>query len=80
LCDKKFPLINIGTGDIYSIKNLANLIKYKTSYKGKIYFNKKYPNGVINKDLNLDIMKKLHWKHKVSLNKGLDIVLRDLKI
>ena len=43
-------------------------------------FNKKYPNGVLNKDLNIDIMKKLRWKHKISLNRGLDIILRELKI
>jgi len=80
LSKNKFPLINIGTKDIHSIKDLAETIKNKINFRGKIFFNKKYPNGVINKDLNLDIMKKLHWKHKVSLNKGLDIVLRDLKI
>ena len=80
LSKNKFPLINIGTEDIHSIKDLAETIKNKINFRGKIFFNKKYPNGVINKDLNLDIMKKLHWKHKVSLNKGLDIILRDLKI
>jgi GDP-L-fucose synthase len=78
-CDKKFPLINVGTGDIYSIKNLANLIKYKTGYKGKIYFNKKYPNGVMDKNIDCTIIKKLNWKPQYNLINGLDVVLKDLK-
>ena len=80
MCKNNFPLINIGTEDIYSIKKLSEIIKNKINFTGKIFFNKKYPNGVLNKDLNIDIMKKLRWKHKVSLNRGLDIILRELKI
>ena len=80
MCKNNFPLINIGTEDIYSIKKLSEIIKNKINFTGKIFFNKKYPNGVLNKDLNIDIMKKLRWKHKISLNRGLDIILRELKI
>ena len=78
-CKNKFPLINVGTKDVYSIKNLANIIKNKTNFEGNIFFNKKYPNGVYKKDLNVDIMKKLGWKPKTLLSEGLDIVLSQLK-
>jgi GDP-L-fucose synthase len=80
VCGNKFPIINIGTKGIYSIKSLANIIKDKINFKGSIFFNKNYPNGVAEKDLNIDRIKKLGWKPNFSLNKGLDIVLKQLKI
>ena len=78
LCNNNFPIINIGSGYIYSIKKLANLLKRKISYKGKIYFDHKYPNGVMKKDLNFDKIKKLGWSPKINLEQGLDIILKDL--
>ena len=80
LCNNNFPILNIGTGDIYSIKQLANIIMNKIQYKGKIFFNKKYPNGVMKKNIDISRIKKLGWKSKFKLSKGLDIVLKELKI
>lgn len=80
ICNNNFPILNVGTGDIYSIKNLANIIKRKINYKGKIFFNKIYPNGVMKKDLDVRRMKKLNWRPKFDLNQGLDLVLKELKI
>ena len=80
LCDNNFPIINVGTGDIYSIKDLALIIKNKIGYKGKIVFNKKYPNGVMKKNVDISRIKKLNWRHKFDLSKGLDVVLKDLSI
>jgi len=80
ICNNCFPIINIGTGDIYSIKQLAYLIKKKTNFEGKIYFNKKFPNGVLNKNLNSCKIKKLGWKPFVKLANGIDIVLENLKL
>jgi GDP-L-fucose synthase len=80
LCNNNFPILNIGTGDIYSIKQLVNIIMNKIQYKGKIFFNKKYPNGVMKKNIDISRIKKLGWKSKFKLSKGLDIVLKELKI
>lgn len=80
LCQNKFPIINIGSGYIYSIKNLANLIKNKVGFKGNIFFDKKYPNGVAKKNLNYDRIKALNWRPKINLTKGLDIILKYEKI
>jgi GDP-L-fucose synthase len=80
LCHNNFPIINIGSGDIYSIKNLANLIKNKVGFKGKVLFDKSYPNGVSKKNLNYERIKKLNWRPKINLNKGLDIILKNEKI
>lgn len=80
LCQNKFPILNIGSGDIYSIKNLANLIKNKVRFKGNIFFDKSYPNGVAKKNLNYDRIKRLNWRPKINLTKGLDIILKYEKI
>jgi GDP-L-fucose synthase len=80
LSGNTFPIINIGTGEIYSIKKLAKIIKDKINYNGKIFFNKNYPNGVMKKNIDISKIKKLNWKPKFNLNVGLDIVLKEKKI
>ena len=67
----KLPIINIGSGDSITIKRLALLIKKITNYKGKILFNKNYPDGTMNKDLDSTLIKKLKWKAKIKLAVGL---------
>ena len=80
ICNNSFPVMNVGTGDIYSIKKLVNIIANKVGYKGKIIFNKKYPNGVLKKNIDSSRVKKLNWSPKFNLSKGLDIVLREIRI
>jgi GDP-L-fucose synthase len=80
ISDRKFPIINVGTGEIYSIKHLAKIIMQKVKYNGKVFFNKNYPNGVMKKDLDLTRIKKLNWVPKYNLDNGLDLVLKELTI
>lgn len=80
LCNNSFPIINIGSGEIYSISKLANIIKAKVKYKGKIFFNTKYPNGVMKKNIDSSRIQKLNWKPKFDLHKGLNIVLNEFNI
>ena len=71
----KLPIINIGSGDSITIKRLTLLIKKITNYKGKILFNKNYPDGTMNKDLDSTLIKKLKWKAKIKLAVGLREVI-----
>jgi len=66
-----YPFINIGSGDYISIKNLAFKIKEISGYKGKIVFNKNYPDGVIERKLDISKIKKLGWNNKIKLNQGI---------
>ena len=68
---KNLPLINVGTGDEISIKNLANLITKYYDYKGNIIFDSTFPDGTFKKNLNSSLIKKIGWKHKIKLKKGL---------
>jgi GDP-L-fucose synthase len=63
--------LNVSSNDYLSINKLAKLIKNITGYEGKIYFNKKYPDGVMERRLNNNRLKKLGWKSKVKLKDGL---------
>ena len=57
--NSKLPLINIGTNDEVSIRNLSKLIAKYSNYNGKIVFDKKSPDGTFRKNLDTTIMKKL---------------------
>ncbi len=72
----KHDFINIGGGEHYSIKRIAYIIKEITNYKGKIFFNKKYPDGVKRRQLDSSNIKKLGWRPKISLKKGLESYCR----
>jgi GDP-L-fucose synthase len=63
--------VNVTSSDYMSIEHLAKLIKKITDYKGKVYFNKKYPDGVMERKLNSNRLKELGWKSKISLKIGL---------
>ncbi len=68
---KTNSLINVGSGQEYTIRKFAEIIKKLTNSKKKLKFNKKYPDGTKRKVLDIKIMKSLGWKSKTSLEKGL---------
>jgi GDP-L-fucose synthase len=63
--------LNIGSSDYLSIKELAKLIKKITDFKGDFFFNKKYPDGVKFRKLDLSKIHKLGWRAKIKLEYGL---------
>ena len=65
--------VNVSSEDYLSIKKLAKLIKNITGFKGKIDFNNKYPDGVMERKLDNNRLKKLGWQSKVRLKDGLKI-------
>lgn len=67
-----YSFVNIGSGEHISIKELALLIKKITKFKGGIFFNKNYPDGVKLRKLDIKKISKLGWKSKVKLKKGLE--------
>ena len=73
LINKKIPYghINVGGSEHITIKKLSFLIKEIVQFKGKIIFNKKYPDGVKERRLNVKLINKLGWKYKIKLEEGL---------
>ena len=72
-------IINIGSGKEISIKDLAEKIKAKFNYKGKIYFDKSFPDGTPRKILDISRIKKYKWLPKIKLDKGLDLTITSYK-
>lgn len=64
-------LINIGSGEEISIKNLANTIKEIVEFKGDLVFNTDKPDGNPRKLLDSSLINELGWRSATSLNKGL---------
>ncbi|MDG2264427.1 MAG: GDP-L-fucose synthase [Flavobacteriales bacterium] len=64
--------INIGIGVDVSIKDLAKLIKKEVGYKGSFIFNTSKPDGTMQKLTDVSKLNGLGWKHKVSLEKGVE--------
>jgi len=69
--------INIGYGSDLSIRELANLIKKVTHYKGKIEFDSSKPEGMEKKFLNSKRINKLGWRPKHTLKDGLKKTYKD---
>ena len=65
-------IINIGTGEDVTIKELAEMIVEVTGYKNDYEWDTSKPNGTPRKVLNVDKIKSLGWEPKISLREGLE--------
>ncbi len=65
-------IINIGTGEDVTIKELAEMIVEVTGYKNDYEWDTSKPNGTPRKVLNVDKVKSLGWEPKISLREGLE--------
>jgi len=63
--------LNIGTGEDVSIRELANIIKEVTGYKGEIKYDISKPDGMPQKLLDVSKIHNLGWKHKTQLEEGI---------
>ena len=68
-------LINIGTGEDISIKNLAEMIAEELNYKGKINWEISKPNGTPRKLLDVSQINNLGWKAKTTLKEGIKLTI-----
>ena len=71
-------LINVGSEQNISINQLAKKIKKISNFKGKIIYQKNYPDGVYNKKLDCKKLKKVVKKiNNISLGDGLSKVIKE---
>ena len=71
--------INIGTGEEVSIKELAELIKEISGFKGELKFDTTMPEGIMSKMLDVSKLHGLGWSHKISLREGIERTYKELK-
>ena len=79
--NKKFKetIINIGTGNDFSIKQYAKIILSSIipDKKIKIKYDKSKPNGTPRKVMNVSLAKKYGWTSKINLKEAISLTYND---
>jgi GDP-L-fucose synthase len=70
-------LVNIGTGEDISIKDLALLIKKVVGFEGEIDFDSSKPDGTPRKLMDVSKLHSKGWKHTIELEDGIKLAYQD---
>lgn len=71
--------INIGPGDDIGIKELAEMIAKKVDYQGELLWDDTKPNGMLRKCMDVTKMTETGFQPEITLNKGIDQVIKRYK-
>jgi GDP-L-fucose synthase len=71
------PLVNIGWGEDYTIRELATRVRRVVGYRGEISWDPSKPDGTPRKLLDVSRMKAMGWSPRVSLEVGLGSAYQD---
>ena len=66
-------IINVGTGEDVTIKELAETISDVVGFTGGIIWDTSKPNGTPRKVMNVDKLKSLGWEPKIGLREGIEL-------
>jgi len=83
--EKKLPpnlnpqttIINIGTGENITIRELTKIVAEVIGYHGEIRWDTNKPDGAPQKLLDVSFLHSMGWKHKISLRDGLRLTYQD---
>ncbi len=70
-------LVNVGVGEDLTIKELAEMVKDITGFKGNIVFDSTKPDGTPRKLMDVSKLHSFGWKHKISLREGIQKAFAD---
>ncbi|MDB5159089.1 MAG: GDP-L-fucose synthase [Mucilaginibacter sp.] len=70
-------LVNVGTGEDISIKDLALLVKKIIDYQGEIKFDTSKPDGTPRKLMDVTKLHSKGWKHTIQLEEGIGLAYND---
>ncbi len=70
-------LVNIGTGEDVTIKELAELVKQTVGYKGEISWNTSKPDGTPRKLMDVSKLASFGWRYSIGLPEGLRRVYQE---
>ena len=68
---ENFFLLNIGSGEDLTIRDLSHLVSEIVEYKGDIIWDTSKPDGTPRKLLDISKISRLGWKPKISLEDGI---------
>jgi GDP-L-fucose synthase len=69
-------IVNIGTGEDISIKDLSQLIKEVVGFSGTIIYDSSKPDGTPRKLLDVSKIHDLGWSHKTNLKNGIELTYK----
>ncbi len=75
--DYSGPLLNIGTGEDLTIRELAETVMDVVGFKGQLMFDSTKPDGTPRKLLDVSALHALGWKAKTSLREGISASYQD---
>ena len=64
------PLINIGTGEDVTIRELAEMVARVLGFTGELLFDPGKPDGTPRKLMDVTMLHELGWRHSTSLEQG----------
>ena len=70
-------LVNIGTGEDLTIKDLAELVKQIIGFDGEIVFDASKPDGTPRKLMDVSKLNGLGWKYHTTLEEGIKLAYQD---
>jgi GDP-L-fucose synthase len=71
------PLVNIGTGEDVTIRELAETVMEVVGFTGRIVFDATKPDGTPRKLLDVGRLRALGWKHRIDLKQGIALAYQD---
>ncbi len=71
------PLVNIGTGQDVTIRELAQTVMEIVGFAGRIVFDASKPDGTPRKLLDVGRLHALGWRHRVDLKQGIALAYQD---
>jgi GDP-L-fucose synthase len=72
-------LINVGFGEDVSIKQLAEIVKNITAFKGEIVWDTTKPDGTPKKLMDVSKLTQKGWKASITLEEGIRKVYQEIK-
>lgn len=72
-------IINVGSGEVVTIKALADMIARKAAFSGKIIWDSTMPDGMPEKYLDLSRINSLEFQNRISLEDGIDSVISEYR-
>ena len=79
LMESEPPLINIGTGEDVTIRELAELAAKVVGYEGRLEFDPSKPDGTPRKLMDVARIHELGWRHKIPLEQGIEMTWATVK-
>ena len=70
-------LINVGSGEDLTIRELAELVQETVGYTGELHFDTSKPDGTPRKLMDVSKLHSLGWRHRTTLKEGIATAYQD---